>query len=170
MPDPVVVDTNVIATANTVEDIDLLPCASRCADALVAVRDGRVLVLDRLQDILQEYRRNASSSGQPRPGDAFVVWVLTNFANPERCVLVDLTPDADRVYAEFPDDPDLSDFDREDRKFCAAAIASGIRREVILGLDTDWYVAREALDRHGLDLTFVCPEELAVIAARKGLV
>jgi hypothetical protein len=169
VPDPVVVDTNVIGTANAVEDIDRLPCASRCADALVAVRDGRVLVLDRGQEILQEYHRNAAHSGQPRPGDAFVVWVLTNFANPERCLLVDLSPHPDRVYAEFPDDPELEDFDKDDRKFAAAAIASGVRREVILALDTDWYVVRDALDRHGLDLTFVCPEELDVIAARKGL-
>jgi hypothetical protein len=170
VPEAVVVDTNVVATSNNVLDPAGLPCASRCADELLQVRNHRPLILDEGGEIIAEYRRNASPSGQPGPGDAFLLWVLTNRANPERCVLVATTPHDLRGYEEFPDDPELEDFDRDDRKFVAAAISAGTPRDVLLGLDTDWYVDREALTRHGIQLRFVCPDELEESARRKGLV
>ena len=169
MADPVVVDTNVVATSNNVLDEVILPCAARCANELLTVRNDRRLVLDAEGEILAEYRRNASPSGQPGPGDAFLRWVLTNFANPERCVVVTTTPHDDRGYEEFPDDSELESFDFDDRKFVAAAISSGPPRDVLLGLDTDWFPVREALARYGLRLKFVCPDELEDALRRKGL-
>jgi hypothetical protein len=170
VPDAVVVDTNVVATSNNVLDAAILPCASRCAKELLAVRDGGRLVLDEGGEILAEYRRNASSSGQPGPGDAFLRWVLTNRTNPERCVLVVITHHDARGYEEFPGDSELDGFDYDDRKFVGAAISSGTPRDVLLALDTDWYPVREALARHGLQLRFVCPDELEQTLRRKGLI
>jgi hypothetical protein len=68
-----------------------------------------------------------SSAGQPGPGDAFFKWLWDNQGHLDHCRQVSITrmKGGSRSFEEFPDDPDLARFDREDRKFVAVAIASG---------------------------------------------
>jgi hypothetical protein len=163
---PVVVDTNVVRLAEDTT-AELRDCVGNAAGALVSARDTGV-VLDSARQILQEYLRNADPKKEPKAGAAFLKWVLTNLANPDRIQQVVLQRHPDRDYQAFPGADELSGFDRDDRKFVAAALSS--RSSLVLGLDTDYFEYESPLHRAGLRVEYVCQAELEAIAARKGIV
>lgn len=161
MRDGIVVDTNVAMVANGTAAQAGRDCVVACIDALLRVREGRCLLLDENGLILEEYRRYLSPSGQPGSGDAFFKWLWDNQGNAEYCRRVKTTHHEGRGFAEFPDDPELQDFDWSDRKFVAVACASQPTPPVLNASDSDWWDYRTALGRHGVDVTFVCPELMA---------
>jgi hypothetical protein len=156
----VVLDTNVAVVANLRTEQAGDDCERVCITTLLEVRESRRVLLDESGAILEEYRRHLSPSGQPGVGDAFFKWLWVNQANPECCRQVPITPiyGGTRVFEEFPDDPDLAAFDPSDRKFVAVAVASGERPRILNAADTDWWIHREALRRHGIEVGFLCPE------------
>jgi hypothetical protein len=90
-------------------------------------------------------------------------WVWNVQADENRCEPVVLTPryeNGEENFAEFPDDPDLADFDRSDRKFAAAALASLKEPAVLNALDSDWAECHDALVRNGLTIRFLCPQHV----------
>ena len=144
----------------------MLACAARCATALEDLANNGRIAVDDAWRILEEYGRRLAPSGQPGPGDAFYRWVLTNWANPDRCELVHLTENAARGFDEFPDEPNLLRFDPSDRKFVAVALAAQRPSHVVVALDRGWWNFRLALENSGVPIRFVCPDELRAIAER----
>ena len=158
MGSPVVVDTNVLIVANGRDVEQAAPsCVRKCAEELRTITDGGILVLDSGMEILREYRRKVNQSGSPGIGDGFLKWALTNLANASRCHRVAITPNAARGYDEFPEDPDLTTFDRSDRKFVAVARAHPGRPTILNATDSDWANANAALVRHGVLVQELCP-------------
>ena len=157
-----VIDTNVAVVANGKHEEASDDCVLCCIEALLQARQDKVLVDDAGQ-IFGEYQKHLSHAGQPGVGDAFFKWLWNNQANPKHCRQVAIIPDgsAGRVFAEFPDDPELRAFDRDDRKFVAVAIASGETPEVLNAVDTDWWHFQVALVRHGIRIRFLCPDAMA---------
>jgi len=156
----VVIDTNVLAVANRRAPQANAACVLACVERLLAIqREGRVSIDDGFR-ILYEYGGHASRSGQPGVGDAFFKWVHLNQGNPDRCDRVLIHPRGvdGNDFHEFPDDPALKSFDPSDRKFVAVAVASGHRPPVLNAVDSDWWVAREALSRH-VAIEFICPDQ-----------
>ena len=158
-----VVDTNVPLTANGRAEQASLSCINRCARRLDEIMKQHTLVLDDAWRIIKEYQNKLHSSGQPGPGDAFFKWVLRNWANPRRCVLVPITPcdtsKDDRDFGEFPHNvPALSGFDRSDRKFVAVALKHPEHPPVLNATDSDWWNFREVLADYGLTVEFICPD------------
>jgi hypothetical protein len=153
-------DTNVAVVANGRTPQAGDHCVGTCIAELLEMREQHRVLLDERGLILEEYRRHLSPSGQPGPGDAFFKWLWNNQANLEHCRQVPITraDDGDRGFEEFPDDPDLARFDREDRKFVAVAVASGEPAPILNASDTDWWNHREALSRHGVEIRFLCPD------------
>jgi hypothetical protein len=162
----VVVDTNVIATANATET-EYPACVASCATFLNGIKRGRRYLLDDVWEILTEYTRNASSSGQPGPGDAFLRWVLTTHAGADYCRKVQITPDETRGYAEFPDTDELETFDASDRKFVAVAVSAAPDSAIAVALDRGWWNHREALGAAGVQVEHVCEDDLREIAERR---
>ena len=157
-----VVDTNVAVVANGMTEQADQTCISACIGELQQIIDGEnVLLLDSAYLIIEEYRNNLSLSGQPGFGDFFMLWVWESHANKRLCRIVQVTPHEARGFEEFPDDPDLASFDRDDRKFVAVALASGSSPQVLNASDTDWWDYHEALQRHGVDVVFLCPDLMA---------
>ena len=154
----VVVDTNVPIVANGKADHAGPECEEACIQALMKIRTKRRLLLDDKDCIIQEYRKRLSPSGQPGPGDAFFKWLWENQANPQHCRSVPVTEHDERGFEEFPDDPRLSSFDRDDRKFVAVALASQTGPQVLNAADTDWWHDRQALEENGVVVVFLCPE------------
>lgn len=116
-------------------------------------------MLDNRRAILDEYERRLGRPGQTGVGDRFLKWVWTNHANEDRVRLVSITPSIDRTFEEYPDDdPALSSFDPDDRKFVAVALASGTSPNIVNATDTDWWTPRHALQRHGINIRFLCPD------------
>jgi|SRR6185295_17128940 len=154
-----VVDTNVAVVANGKAPHAGVGCVRACVDALVEIQSRGRLLLDDCGEILIEYRRHLSPSGQPGVGDAFFKWLWSNQANPERCRKVSINPVAEpRCFEEFPAALDLSNFDPSDRKFVAVAIASGENPPILNAVDSDWWTHREPLRRQGVEVRFLCPE------------
>jgi len=157
----VVVDTNVAVTANGDAAQAGPQCVLRCVQELKKIRNSRQVLLDDAGLILQEYLRQRPRSGFPQgPGDAFLVWIHDNQANPAHIQIVPVTPLSDdpRGFAEFPADAALVSFDRNDRKFVAVALASGSASSILNATDSDWWIHRSALTRNGVRVEFLCPE------------
>lgn len=154
-----VIDTNVGVVANRKHEAAQAGCIMACIQALTKAR-RQVVVVDDAQRIFTEYRHHLSPSGQPGAGDAFFKWLWDNQGNPRRCRRVKVTALSQngRGFAEFPDDPDLIGFDPSDRKFVAVARASGKDPTILNASDRDWWEYREALERNGVMLKFLCPE------------
>jgi hypothetical protein len=157
---PVVIDTNVPVTANghaTHADLD---CQTACIVKLMQIQaQGRVLV-DAHGLIFTEYSHHLSHAGQPGAGDAFFKWLWNNQGQPALCTKVPIEPEdeAGQEFPGFPEDPELQNFDRSDRKFVAVALASGENPPIVNATDTDWWIFREALNRNGVQVEFLCPQ------------
>ena len=156
----VVVDTNVLATANDYADHASPGCVVNCVRELRQIRDAEAVVVDDEERVFGEYRFYASPSGQPGPGDFFFKWLWDNQGNLDHCVPVHVTQHYDGVclFDEFPDDPDLAGFDRADQVWVAIALASGLQPVIVNATDRDWWHHREAIERHGLEINFLCPD------------
>lgn len=162
-----VVDTNVPVVANGNSEQASLDCVVSCAKKLQSVMDTGQIVLDDQWLIIEEYQNNLRSSGQPGPGDAFLKWVLTNWTNGTKCILVSIHP-TDTLktnFDEFPDDPRLADFDPNDRKFVAVALACGRRPMIVEAVDPGWWTHKMALKAHGLRIDFVCADDMRRLAS-----
>ena len=153
----IVVDTNVPIVANGGNEQADPSCRLNCIASLRNIQDERIVLLDDKNLILGEYKRRLSFSGQPEPGDAFFKWLFDNQANPAHCRKVPLTAHSVRGFEEFPEDPELSLFDKDDRMFVAVVLASGTGPKVLNASDRDWWRYRRELRRHGVDVVFLCP-------------
>lgn len=158
----VVVDTNVAVTANGEAEHAGPQCELNCLRELKKTRDGRQVLLDDAGLILEEYLKQKPHGFPQGPGDAFLVWVHDNQANPQHSRTVSVTPldDCARGFAEFPDDAELAAFDQDDRKFVAVALASGATPPILNATDTGWWIHRTALSRNGVHVEFLCPDLL----------
>ena len=154
-----VVDTNVPISANYNQTPQAGPaCVLACIDSLEHIQNEGILLIDDKYLIFQEYDTYFNHSGQPGAGDRFFRWFVLNQGNPQYCRIISINPHPNREFAEFPDDPALTSFDRSDRKFVAVALASGTAPEILNATDTDWWHHHQALRYHGVNVTFLCPE------------
>ncbi len=164
-----VVDTNVPVVANGRSEQASPKCVSRCTVRLNQLMCSGKLVLDDSRRILKEYMANLRSAGQPGPGDAFLKWVHTNYSNPDRCDLVEITPrDASETdFEQFPPDAALADFDKTDRKFVAVALAHREQPPILQAVDTRWWELKEALIAAGVTVDFLCEENIRAVLQGK---
>lgn len=163
----VVVDTNVILTANGQHAGVSEACIVACARRLRAIMTAGRVAIDEDYRILQEYQHRTTPLGSKRPGDVFVKWLLRNQANPARCDRVPLRTDATRGFESFPDDARLTTFDWADRKFVAVACAHRERPPIAQATDSKWLAWAPALRDHGVDVEFLCPGDIRSFDDRK---
>jgi hypothetical protein len=157
-----VVDTNVPRVANHPHDpTHASPeCVLACVKRLLEITRGGGLLLDDAWHIIREYGNQLRSVGQPGVGDAFLRTVLTRHADPSWCTLVAITAHAERGFEEYPDDPVLAAFDPSDDKFVAVARAGPQPAVVLNAVDSDWWEHRHSLERNGVTVEFICPDEV----------
>jgi hypothetical protein len=156
----VVIDTNVLIVANGKADHVGIGCCLNCIKALERAQKKQMIIIDSGMRIIKEYQRYSSRAGQPGMGDAFFKWLFYNQCNLRRCKQVDITPIKDDTddFEEFPRDPNLAGFDRSDRKFVAAAVASRLHPTILNATDTDWWFSRKTLEKYQVSILFLCPE------------
>jgi hypothetical protein len=167
------IDTNVLLVANEAPSSGpqgrtpqaSAKCVLSCVRRLRNVQQSGKFALDSLRLVLREYQaQRLSFAGQPGFGDAFFKWVFDHQANPQHCELATITRvgASDTDFEEFPDDPELADFDPSDRKFVAIVVALGCDQSAILNaVDSDWWDHREVLSRNGIEVEFVCPDQFS---------
>lgn len=156
-----IVDTNVAILANRAIDPtlpgDLIDCAERCINAIAETTVIGRLVLDAGDEIFDEYRQNLSLRGQPGQGDRFMKWVHDNRHGLPVEDRVEITKAGDS-YQEFPDHPELKNFDLSDRKFVAVANAHSSTPSILEATDSKWWGWKDALAEAGIDVSFVCED------------
>lgn len=157
----VVIDTNVAVVASRRSPQADERCVAACIARLHMVQQSGGLLIDDKGLILNEYTRNLGHRGQPGAGHAFVKWAHDHQAIPANVRQVQITPRTNggwRRFDEFPDQPNLSTFDKSDQKFVAVAIASGDNPPILNAVDSDWWNHRAALANAGVTVDFLCPQ------------
>ena len=150
-----VVDTNVAVVANGSSGHVDEHCESACVDALSAVVDHGVVIVDEIGLIFDEYLGRLSF-GSPGMGGVFLKHVNDHQYGGGRVRRVPIAPAGDdRGFEELPP----NSFDRSDRKFLATAVAGGA--EVLNATDSDWAEHRTLTDALGGALRQLCPRDAA---------
>jgi hypothetical protein len=152
-----VVDTNVPIVANggtrsrTVERIASPECRIKAIEFLeLLVTQGRI-ILDFGGEIQAEYLRHLNPRGQPGVGDRFLQVVLNS--GPTRVERVELGK-TEGEFDDFPNDPNLTAFDRSDRKFVAAGRKA--KASIANATDSDWLEHHAALLANHVRVHFIC--------------
>ena len=83
-------------------------------------------------------------------------WLHDNQWQDEVIIRVPVTPDAAKGYTEFPDDPDLKDFDWDDRVFVAVVMAHKEWPDIVQAVDYKWHKWADALETHQVQVDFLC--------------
>ena len=157
----VVVDTNVAVVANRDSPQASPNCENACINRLARIIRGEdKLVLDDNWKIIGEYTQNLRSTGEPGAGDRFLLWVLRNQSG--QCDLVPITPinNSETEFQEFPTDPALNGFDRDDRKFIAVVRAHSASPPILQAVDSQWWGFRHALHQNGVTVEFICQADI----------
>ncbi|GMT48710.1 MAG: hypothetical protein IEMM0008_0249 [bacterium] len=154
----VVVDTNVLVVANEKSDHVDLSCIMSCIKILKQVINEKIVAIDSIGLIFEEYHKHASLSGEPGLGDQFYKWLHENQGYSKHCELFNITRINDDLtrFKEFPDDPDLAQFDPSDKKFVAVVLASKNNPSILNATDSGWRKFKDPLEKHGIRIEFVC--------------
>jgi hypothetical protein len=150
-----IIDTNVAITANGRDTHASDECQLECINALIDIVNKCTVYLDDQNLIFEEYRKNLKFVGSPGTGDMFFKHIFDNLGNQTKCRIVSITPE-NSSFAEFPDDINLKNFDIDDHKFVAVAIASGDNPSIVNAVDSDWKNHKEALQSHGIKVIQLC--------------
>lgn len=127
-------------------------CESACIEALSAVLDRGVVVVDETGHIISEYLGQLNF-GSPGMGGVFLKHVHDHQYTGEGVRRVPITPAGDeRGFEELPP----NELDRSDRKFLATAVVGEAR--ILNATDSDWAEQRGLTDGLGVDVVQLCPE------------
>ena len=151
---PCVVDTNVPIAANGRNTHANPDCQRACVKELLEVCRDKVIAIDDLGLIFDEYKQRLRFAGAPGVGDMFFKHVYNNQYNPMRVNRVSVAPcdDDNRGFEELPE----NNLDRSDRKFLATAFNA--RAAILNATDSDWS-EHETLTSHlGVPVLQICPQ------------
>jgi hypothetical protein len=155
-----IVDTNVIAVANEKHEQVTDGCIENCALILNEIVQTGRLAIDDDRRIIEEYLPYTDISNGKKAGDVFLIWVLRNQYNQEKCDRVPIKENEERGFESFPEDPDLMDFDKSDRKFVAVANAHPQKPTILEAVDSKWLNWIDALHNNGINVELICEEDI----------
>ena len=115
---------------------------------------GHILLIDEAGEITSEYAKAIRNRKPYELGARFLHHVINNQYNVKYVKRVYLNKSDMGEYVDFPDDPELSRFDMDDRKF--AAISRKANIAVTTAIDSDWVDNIQALVRHNINVNFLC--------------
>jgi len=151
----VVIDANVLATADGLADQASGSCITDSVDVILAARDDSV-ILDADGEVLRQYKRCYRASSPPSVAQEFLIYILNNEYVEPKVHRINAELNVDRGYEDFPIDPALDGFDRDDRVYVAVALASGLTPPIQNATDRDWWEFREPLGAAGIEVNFIC--------------
>ena len=168
--DHLIVDTNVPLKAsdtNPKDEIDR-DCSFACLEFIKKLMNSNdIIVIDSENEILKEYLKHMKKLRfDQNIATEFFKWVLMNKAT-NRVQEYKITKTADNTYVEFPESPELNDFDLSDRKFVALAKAHPLHPCIYNGSDTDWWDYKEALEKEGIHIVFLCEKYMIAKSKKK---
>jgi hypothetical protein len=151
----VVIDTNVWCMPEAQHDrLSHLECAETCHQWLKDLSDGNCRVaVDDQWVIMSEYRNNIPKRG-------FADLVLSRLQQTGRIVGTSIEFDADGRTAVLPPTLGLDDFDPNDKKFVAVALARDPHPPIYNAVDSDWQEHAEAIAAADIRVEELCPDIL----------
>lgn len=126
-----------------------------CVKTIEHIHKNGGLVMDKGEEIFDEYLDNLSLSGQPGLGDKFMKWVHDHLWNPDKVTQVPIVKSGN-FYNEFPNHVGLRNFDPSDRKFVAVANAHPAKPPILQATDSKWLRWKDALEEVGITVKFPC--------------
>lgn len=164
-----IVDTNVPLVANGNSDMND-DCVAACTIFIQGFKLGKFkVVIDDMYLLIKEYQHKLKPKGQAKAGDLFFNWVLTNQTNPNWVKQVSITPQppSEYAFAEFPASLESVCIDNSDRKFIALAKSNQGVAPIAQAADSKWVGWVTALREEGIEVEFLCYQELLEIYQRK---
>lgn len=161
MTPKIVVDTNVLAISERLEENASESCINACTQIAERIHDGRaILVVDELGEILSEYLTTLDRAKTAGIGVkvARLLRQRSGLATVCHKVSVHLLDDNSGCYEEVP--PSLRDFDTDDQKFIAVANAEQPRPKLFAGRDGEWWERSNDFAAEGFDVQFPCSDDL----------
>lgn len=169
----VIIDTNVICEAGRTDyemDSSLaVRCTEMCIDFIYNFIKSPTsrLVLDTGWEIVREYERNISKSGQPTLANRFMLWLYAYLSKIPAEDLIDIQKKGQDLYETFPLDDRLKDFDPRDRKFIALANVHSAHPPIIQGTDCKWWGFKDIFREYGIEICFLCEDYIKDTFQRK---
>lgn len=156
----VVVDTNVLLVAEGMHDEVSEECVLSCVQHLQEIMRSDTVVLDSAHRILSEYQHKMSARRGKGVGSVFLKWLLQNQAHARHVAYVELSEHGTDCFAEFPVATLEPEFDPPDRKFPAVANGHPSKPPILQATDCKWLRWWPALKAAGIDVRFLCPEDV----------
>jgi hypothetical protein len=159
----VVVDTNVLAVAEGLHAGASEECKAACRKLASHVAAGLPIVVDSKasgEQILLEYLGALRGATTSDIGSKLATYLWHRRGDPSICRVVDITPMGEHgeSFEEVPER--LRDFDNDDHKWVAVALAEPTRPQVFQALDTEWWDRRRDFAEEGIDVQFLCSGDL----------
>lgn len=160
MNECVIIDTNVFAVAEGLNDDASEACVASCVALARRVQEGLPVTVDDSGLMLAELIETMKKSRSAGIGVKLAASLWRRRYDPQVCHQVTITP-SDNPPGSFSEVPTrLRDFDVDDHKFLAIAVAHGPGTQVFQALDQEWWVRRRDFAASGIDVQFVCATEL----------
>ena len=150
-----VVDVNVPMVSDGKSPQATQQCVLNCVSFIERLKNSHKLILDSRSKILQEYTNKLSSRREDSLSREFFRWVMSIHADPAYCEKVNICPNRQRGFDEFPTDNKLRRFHWDDRKYIAVAIAHSEKPEIAQAVDNKWRPFERDLRRHGVRILFL---------------
>lgn len=156
----IVVDTNVLAVAEGLNDEATDHCRQACVRIAQQVRGGQLIAVDADDLIVREYIRVLKKADTSGVGTKLAQTLFRQRHDPQVCRRVQVTP-ADEPPGSFEEVPaKLRDFDIDDHVFIAVAAADGRGTQVLQALDEEWWDRKQDFADSGIDVQFLCIADL----------
>jgi len=149
----VVVDANVLVMANQPAGGPNIDCAAKAAAMLLEAQRRHVLLEDKSDLCLAEYKRYCSFAGQPGAGDRFFAWYIRTRWTPSKIDRIDIGPDEAAATSHLP--IGLHALDRSDHKWVAVYL-NGSGDALYNAVDSDWREHTAALKTAGVNVVELC--------------
>ena len=137
-------------------------CVGACRRLVARGIEGVRLVVDADDLILREYLATLRSAKTSGPAVKLAQRLWRTRRSTEACRVVVITPLDDQAgsFEEVP--AALRDFDVDDQKFLAVAVADGSTPPVFQALDEEWWTRRTDMTAAGIDVQFLCAADFMV--------
>lgn len=164
VPGCVVVDTNVLAVAEGLHPEASLECVAACTALARQIQQGRVRpVVDSENSgrlVFAEYLRVLKDSHLSGLGSKLAISLWHQHWDEGICRTMDITP-CDEPEGSFDEVPEvLKDFDLDDHKWMAVAVAEGSNPMIFQALDEQWWARSDDFATAGLNVQFLCAADL----------
>ena len=168
MASEVIIDTNVPLIADGDSHMSL-ECQSHCLDFIQQVMYGgkTIVVIDDQFHVLGEYERQKDRNRADSLLEKLFIWVHTHQTNPAKVKQVPIRSTGEGDFEEISQKIRDLEFDPSDRKFVAVCIANDKQAPIYQAADSKWIGWDAALKEEGIEVCFLCREELEQIYRNK---